>query len=93
MDEPRIVEITGFNFDFAPSKHMVVAENEDKPGIIGRCCIALGDNQINISTMQVSCHPDNKAMMIMTVSDRVDKKPLETIAEVRGISKVKYLQL
>ncbi|MEG1501110.1 MAG: phosphoglycerate dehydrogenase, partial [Clostridiales bacterium] len=41
IDEPRIVEIAGYNFDFAPTEHMVLAINEDKPGIIGRCGISL----------------------------------------------------
>ena len=50
IDEPRIVELTGYYFDFAPARNMLVVENQDYPGMIGRIGTVLGENNINIAT-------------------------------------------
>jgi D-3-phosphoglycerate dehydrogenase len=50
-EDPRIVRIDGFRVDAIPSGHMLVARNEDEPGLIGFIGTALGDADINIAGM------------------------------------------
>jgi len=50
-DEARIVRIEGFRVDAIPSGHMLVARNEDVPGVIGFIGTVLGEADINIAGM------------------------------------------
>jgi len=50
-DDPRIVRIDGYRVDAIPYGHMLVARNEDAPGVIGHIGGVLGDNDINIAGM------------------------------------------
>jgi D-3-phosphoglycerate dehydrogenase len=50
-EDPRIVRIDGFRVDAIPSGHMLVARNEDEPGLIGFIGTVLGDAGVNIAGM------------------------------------------
>lgn len=50
-EDPRIVRIDGFRVDAIPSGHMLVARNEDTPGLIGFIGTVLGDADVNIAGM------------------------------------------
>ncbi|WP_435078203.1 phosphoglycerate dehydrogenase [Halococcus sp. AFM35] len=50
-EDPRIVRIDGFRVDAIPSGHMLVARNEDEPGLIGFIGTVLGDADVNIAGM------------------------------------------
>ena len=39
--------------DVPPSEHMIVLRNDDRPGVIGKRAIILGENTINITDMNV----------------------------------------
>lgn len=54
QNEIRIVEINGYEFDVSPAKYMLVARNQDKPGMIGQIGTLLGAGRVNIANMQVS---------------------------------------
>jgi D-3-phosphoglycerate dehydrogenase len=49
--EPRLVSIDGYRVDAIPHGHMLVARNEDVPGVIGFVGTVLGDHGINIAGM------------------------------------------
>ncbi|WP_049981459.1 phosphoglycerate dehydrogenase [Halolamina rubra] len=50
-DEPRLVSIDGYRVDALPHGHMLVARNEDAPGVIGHIGTVLGDHDVNIAGM------------------------------------------
>ena len=50
-DDPRIVRIDGYRVDAIPHGHMLVARNQDKPGVIGFIGTVLGEHDINIAGM------------------------------------------
>jgi D-3-phosphoglycerate dehydrogenase len=52
-DLQRILRINDFYLEAVPEGHMLLIHNEDKPGVIGRICSALGAHGINISRMHV----------------------------------------
>ena len=65
--EIRVIEIDGYQFDLTPAPFMLVARNQDKPGMIGQIGTLLGASKVNIATMQVSRNlKDGNAMMFMT---------------------------
>jgi D-3-phosphoglycerate dehydrogenase len=50
-DDPRIVRIDGHRVDAIPHGHMLVARNEDVPGVIGFIGTVLGEHDVNIAGM------------------------------------------
>jgi D-3-phosphoglycerate dehydrogenase len=50
-DDPRIVRIDGYRVDAVPHGHMLIARNEDVPGVIGFVGTVLGENGLNIAGM------------------------------------------
>lgn len=52
-NEPRLVVFNDFDIDMAPSEHMLFLQYSDVPGVVGKVGTALGENGINIASMQV----------------------------------------
>lgn len=92
--DARIVEVNGFEFDVIPSPYMLVANNIDKPGMIGQIGTLLGASKVNIATMQVSRNvKGHEAMMFLTVDSEVSKETLNLISNVEGILKINLVKL
>jgi len=50
-EDPRIVRIDGYRVDAIPFGHMLVARNDDTPGVIGYIGSVLGEHDVNIAGM------------------------------------------
>ena len=92
-NECKILGVNEYKFDLSPSPYMLVAFNEDKPGMIGQIGTILGVSKVNIATMQVSRDKHNNAMMFLTVDSVVNKDVLTMIGGVDGIKKVNFVKL
>lgn len=92
--ELRIVEINGYEFDVIPMPYMLIAENIDKPGVVGQMGTLLGVAKVNIATMQLGRKlPDNQAMMVLTVDSEVSKETLAFVGGVEGIVRARFVKL
>ncbi len=83
---PRILRIDDFYLEAVPEGHMLLIHNEDKPGVIGRICSALGERGINISRMHVGQDP-HKDRNIIILSTEVPADD-EALQEIRGLQNV-----
>lgn len=91
---PRFTRIYGYDVDIAPSKHLLVIQNEDKPGIVGKLGTILGENNINIASMQVGRkEARGKAVSVVIVDEVVPNHVLEKLKNIDGITEAKYLTL
>ncbi|WP_348619954.1 phosphoglycerate dehydrogenase [Paenibacillus polymyxa] len=73
----RIVRLNQFPVDVAPEAHFLLISHNDKPGIIGRVGTLLGENGVNIASMQVGRKiVGGEAIMILTVDKAVPKDVL-----------------
>lgn len=92
--ELRIVEINGYEFDVHPAPYMLIAENMDKPGVVGQMGTLLGVGKVNIATMQLGRKfTEQQAMMVLTVDSEVSKETLEFLGGVEGILRVRFVKL
>jgi len=92
--EPRIVQIDDYRIDVVPSGFMVVAKHEDRPNIIGPCCMILGRNNINIAGMQVGrITRGGEAIMVLNIDSEVNDGILDEIRSVDGIIDAKLVVL
>ena len=92
--EMRIVEINGYEFEVNPMPYMLVAENIDKPGVVGQIGTLLGVGKVNIATMQLGRKAtDQRAMMVLTVDSEIAKETLQFLGGVEGIIRTRFVKL
>ena len=85
-EEARIVTIDGYRVDAEPKGCLLVAPHNDRPGIIGKVGNILGDNNINITSMQVGRSEESgKQLMVLGVDTPIPNDVLAKIKEVDGI--------
>ena len=91
---PHITNVQGYAFDLVPEPYMILALNDDKPGMIGQMGTLLGAAHVNIAFMQVSRDVNkNTAMMIMTVDSPVAKPTLDMLEGLDGIQSADFIRL
>ncbi|SDE22060.1 phosphoglycerate dehydrogenase [Sporomusa acidovorans] len=92
--EPRIVEINGYEFDVNPTPYMLIAENIDKPGVVGQMGTLLGAGKVNIATMQLGRNfTDQQAMMVLAVDSEVSRETLQFLSGIEGILRVRFVKI
>jgi D-3-phosphoglycerate dehydrogenase len=88
----RIVRIDQFPVDFAPEGNLLFVSHNDKPGIIGRVGTLLGNNDVNIATMQVGRKVvGGAAIMVLTIDKPADKSVLAELEKLSEIVNIRDL--
>ncbi len=88
--DPRFVRIGEFKVDVVPTKHLLVIDYIDTPGMIAAVSKILGERSINIAGMQVGRQSvGGDAMMIMQVDSSIDKETLEDIKDIPQMTDAK----
>ncbi len=80
--EPRIVMVDDHLVEVAPSSHMLVVRNDDRPGMIGIVGTALGAAGVSISSMSVG--PSPEAATAMMVISTTTSAPDAVVEQLRG---------
>ncbi|QEK10945.1 phosphoglycerate dehydrogenase [Crassaminicella thermophila] len=92
--EGRLVKIEGYEVDVNPSKYMLFIKNMDVPGVIGHIGMILGEENINVATMQVGRNArGEQALMILTIDDEVLEKSLEKLMQTENVLWAKGVKL
>ena len=90
----RLVEIMGFEIDVMPEGNMLLIENVDVPGVIGKVGRILGDSQINIAEFLLSrTSKGNNAFSIVKVDDRISSSLMQSLEKLDEIMKVIQLEV
>ena len=86
--EPILVGINGYETEAHMEGYIVIAENIDKPGVIGRFTTILGEVKVNIAGMTVARHrKGEEAIMLVNVDNKVESHILDQLEKVDGILK------
>lgn len=92
--EGRLVQIEGYEVDVNPSQYMLFIQNMDVPGVIGNIGRVLGEENINVATMQVGRDaPGKLAIMIMNIDDEVNGKVLNRLMSMDNVLWAKCVKL
>jgi D-3-phosphoglycerate dehydrogenase len=92
-DEPRVVSLNGYSFDLFPTGPMLLVENIDRPGMIGKIGEILGRAEVNIATMNVSLNRTKRAaMMLLKIDQPITSQAMKELKEADGITRVWPLQ-
>src|SRR5690606_9611981 len=81
----RIIEINGYDMELVPTEHMAFFSYVDRPGIVGTVGRILGDEQVNIASMQVGRDvKGGKALIALTVDSAISPQLVDVIAREVG---------
>ncbi|WP_372812974.1 phosphoglycerate dehydrogenase [Paenibacillus sp.] len=90
----RIVQIGQYPVDIAPEGNLLLISHNDKPGIIGKVGTLLGNNDVNIATMQVGRKViGGSAIMVLTTDKQTPPDVLEQLAKLPELTHIHELSL
>ncbi|WP_247010438.1 phosphoglycerate dehydrogenase [Halorientalis litorea] len=92
--DPRIVRIDGYRVDAIPHGHMLVAHNEDVPGVIGFIGSTLGDADVNIAAMFNARETiGGEALSVYNLDDQPSADLLQALTDDERIIDVSHISL
>ncbi|MEW5785132.1 MAG: phosphoglycerate dehydrogenase [Bacillota bacterium] len=93
-NDMRIVQINGYLIDAVPSRYMLVTTHYDRPGVVGHVGTILGNEKINIASMQLGRQViGGEAVMIIQVDDPVPKAVLDRINALDLMHTTRFVEL
>lgn len=91
---PRLVYIDDIEIEVIPEGTLLITRHDDKPGVISAISKVLGESNINISRMQVGTADSQQlAMAVMGISEPLDQKLVQAVADISAVQSVKQIQL
>jgi D-3-phosphoglycerate dehydrogenase len=89
--KPRIVQINSRHVEARPEGVLLLLENRDVPGIVGKIGSLLGDRHVNIATMSLSRDAaGGKALTVLNLDSTPDER---TIADIRADADILHAQV
>lgn len=95
-DIPRIVRINEYSSTIRPEKHMLIIPHVNKPSMIAKVAQVIGENNINIGSMNVVQKNDKhetESIMVINVDSEVGDSTLKSIEKIDGVNNPKYVNL
>ena len=95
-DIPRIVKINDYETSIRPQRHMLLVPHVNQPSMIAKVAQVIGENNINIGSMNVVQKNDKhetESIMVINVDSGVNDKTLSGISEIDGVHDPKYVNL
>jgi D-3-phosphoglycerate dehydrogenase len=91
---PRIVSVNSRPVEARPHGVVLVLENTDRPGIVGRIGTLLGDHGVNIATMSLSRNEaGGTALTVLNLDTVPDETLLATIRTSEDIQSAQVIEL
>lgn len=95
-DIPRIVKINDYETSIRPQKHMLLVPHINQPSMIAKVAQVIGENNINIGSMNVVQKNDKhetESIMVINIDSAVCCDVLGEIAKISGVHNPKYVSL
>jgi glycine cleavage system regulatory protein len=79
-DTIRVTQIDDSKLEAVPEGYILMLQNQDVPGVVGRVGTLLGENQINIAGLELGReHVGGKAISLFHVDEPVPDAVLESL--------------
>jgi D-3-phosphoglycerate dehydrogenase len=92
--EPRLVQYGAFRIDALPEGHVLVLENIDKPGVIGRVGVLLGEYEVNIGEWRYGRdRPGGRAVSFINLDSAPPPEALAHLRQADDILDVRLVRL
>ena len=91
--ELRIVEINGFETDFAPKGKVIISRNKDVPGVIAKLTKVLASHDINIADFRLGRNGYGQAMAITIIDEAISPAIKQELKDLGIFSYLEYLEI
>lgn len=95
-DIPRIVKINDYETSIRPQRHMLLVPHVNKPSMIAKVAQVIGENNINIGSMNVVQKNDRhetESIMVINIDSEVNGDVLCQIGAIDGVHNPRYINL
>lgn len=90
----KLVKFNDFYFELDPKGIMVVIQNEDRPGVVGKVGTLLGKNNVNVAEMRLGRNDTTREVLtILSIDNDLDEKVLEELKRVEEIKSALVVKL
>ncbi len=91
---PRLIGIDGFRMEMKPEGHLLIIQNDDHPGVVGRYGSILGENGVNIADMALARDAElRQAFVGINLDSQPSDEVIRQIADLEFVNDVHYLHL
>lgn len=91
---PRIVRVNGRPVEATPEGILLVLENDDVPGIVGRLGTMLGSHKVNIAGMSLSrTEAGGRALTVLNLDTAPGQKLLDELLAIPNIHTAQVIRL
>jgi D-3-phosphoglycerate dehydrogenase len=91
---PRIVKLRDFQMDFTPEEYMLLLSYQDRPGMIGKIGMIMGQHDINIGSMNLGRREKKgEAMVVLSLDSQVPQSVVEEVKKATEATFIKALHL
>ncbi len=92
----RIVNLNGHPANIEMTKYILLTPHVDKPGMIAKVSTVLGQNNINVSSLQVArkgAEAGGESMMVYNLDNPLTPAVLKEMESLEGIISAKFIEL
>ena len=90
----KITKIMGYQIDISPRGQMLLIQNNDIPGVVGKVGTLLGSNNVNIAEFILSRNTSgSKAYSIIKIDDYVSSDILKELSSLDEVVEVKQITI
>jgi D-3-phosphoglycerate dehydrogenase / 2-oxoglutarate reductase len=83
--DPRVVRFEGYRLEFRPQGNLLVLENEDRPGVVGKVGTLLAEADVNIADIHLA-RRGQEALAVL----RLDQEPTDALLnKLKALPEVK----
>lgn len=92
--EPRIAQVDGYQLDANPKGHILILQNKDVPGVIGKVGTILAAYEVNIGEWRMGrVTPGGEALSFINLDSEPPEPVLQALEKVPAITQVKLVTL
>ncbi len=92
--DPRVVRMDAFEVDALPEGSVLVLQNEDVPGVIGRVGLALADAHVNIAQFALARNKTGgDALALVNVDSPASGETLQALRKIPHVKSVHQVHL
>jgi D-3-phosphoglycerate dehydrogenase len=92
--EPRVVEFGGYRLEFRPEGRLLLLENRDVPGVVGRVGTLIGDAGVNIADIHLARREaTGEALAVLRLDQAPSDDLLARLRALPEVASVRFLEL
>lgn len=93
-NDMRIVTVDDYRIEIIPSNYMLVTTHHDRPGVVGKIGSLLGDEGVNIASMQLGRKTEGgEAMMALQVDEKMSEETVDKVKDLDIIDMARFVEI